>query len=148
MEERLVTSRDITGELCSGLPDIRIVVHRGKPLLAMMRIATKASGGRANLHQGAVGIGVDIETGETLSAVQDGKACATHPDHGKNVVGIRVPSWRDLVSIAKKAAQVSGLGYTGIDLALDDKSGPKILEINARPGLDIQIANLRGLFTE
>jgi len=32
-----------------------------------------------------------------------------------------------------------------VDIVLDHKDGPKVLEINARPGLNIQIANQAGL---
>ena len=37
--------------------------------MAMLRLPTKASGGRANLHQGAIGAGVDLVTGVTHHAV-------------------------------------------------------------------------------
>jgi hypothetical protein len=40
---------------------------------------------------------------------------------------------------------MTGLGYIGCDLVLDRKLGPLILELNARPGLAIQIANGAGL---
>ncbi len=40
---------------------------------------------------------------------------------------------------------MTGLGYQGIDIVLDREQGPLILELNARPGLNIQIANRAGL---
>jgi alpha-L-glutamate ligase-like protein len=43
-----------------GVPDIRVIVYRGYPAMAMVRLPTRASDGKANLHQGAVGAGVDI----------------------------------------------------------------------------------------
>src|SRR3989344_102413 len=46
-----------------GTPDIRIIVFNKVPVMAMLRLPTKESGGRANLHQGAIGVGVDIVTG-------------------------------------------------------------------------------------
>ena len=52
-----------------GIPDVRIIVYKGYPAMAMTRLATKESAGRANLHQGAVGVGLDIKTGKTLQAV-------------------------------------------------------------------------------
>src|SRR5690606_15402177 len=51
-----------------GVPDIRIVVFKGYPIMAMLRLATRASDGKANLHQGAVGVGLDIATGRCLNA--------------------------------------------------------------------------------
>jgi glutathione synthase/RimK-type ligase-like ATP-grasp enzyme len=37
------------------------------------------------------------------------------------------------------------LGYLGADIVLTPDHGPILLELNARPGLGIQIANLDGL---
>ncbi len=45
-----------------GVPDVRIIVFKGYPVMAMMRLSTSASDGKANLHQGAVGVGIDIAT--------------------------------------------------------------------------------------
>ncbi|MCA1480890.1 sugar-transfer associated ATP-grasp domain-containing protein, partial [Bradyrhizobium sp. NBAIM08] len=50
-----------------------------------------------------------------------------------------------LLLIAARASEMSGLGYVGVDLVLDKFLGPLILELNARPGLAIQIANGNGL---
>jgi hypothetical protein len=44
------------------------------------------------------------------------------------------------------AAQIaSGLGYLGVDIVLHPEKGPQVLEINAEPGLTIQLANMAGL---
>ncbi|HBZ98517.1 MAG TPA: alpha-L-glutamate ligase-like protein, partial [Pseudomonas sp.] len=40
------------------VPDIRIIVLMGYPIMAMLRLPTRQSGGKANLHQGAIGVGV------------------------------------------------------------------------------------------
>ena len=128
-----------------GVPDVRVIAFRGVPVMAMVRCATHASDGKANLHQGAVGVGIDIETGRTLNAVLEGKCCTQHPDTGRNLIGIAYPNWEDIRDVAVRAAKISGLGYTGVDVVMDDRMGPAILEINARPGLDIQIANGAGL---
>jgi hypothetical protein len=40
---------------------------------------------------------------------------------------------------------MTGLGYMGTDMVLDKEEGPMVLELNARPGLAIQIANGAGL---
>ncbi|MDX5335526.1 MAG: alpha-L-glutamate ligase-like protein, partial [Marinobacter sp.] len=39
----------------------------------------------------------------------------------------------------------TGLGYMGVDLVVDAYKGPLLLELNARPGLAIQMANGEGL---
>jgi len=38
--------------------------------MAMLRLPTKESGGKANLQQGAIGLGIDMASGVTTSAVQ------------------------------------------------------------------------------
>ena len=43
-----------------GVPDIRVIVFLGVPVMSMVRLPTRMSGGKANLHQGAIGAGIDI----------------------------------------------------------------------------------------
>ena len=47
--------------------------------------------------------------------------------------------------MASRCHELSGLGYIGVDFVLDRDHGPMILELNARPGLAIQMANGNGL---
>ncbi len=128
-----------------GVPDIRLIVFKGYPVMAMLRLATHASDGKANLHQGAVGVGLDICTGNAVSAVQHNELINTHPDTGKELGTISIQNWRALMTLASRCYEVSGLGYLGVDLVLDKARGPLVLELNARPGLAIQIANQRGM---
>jgi len=128
-----------------GVPDVRIIVFLGVPVMAMVRLPTRLSGGKANLHQGAVGTGVDMATGETLSAVWRDELVAEHPDTGNRVSGVRIPKWDTLLELGARSYELTGLGYQGIDIVLDRDKGPLILELNARPGLAIQIANQSGL---
>lgn len=128
-----------------GVPDVRLIVHKGYPIMAMMRLATKESGGRANLHQGAVGVGLDVKTGCALTAVQHNKPILRHPDTGADLTQLCVPFWKEHLLIAAKAYEMTGLGYLGADIVLDKNKGPMMLELNARPGLSIQIANGIGL---
>jgi alpha-L-glutamate ligase-like protein len=128
-----------------GIPDIRIILYRNEPAMAMLRLPTKASNGRANLHQGGIGTGVDLATGLTQHAVLRNRVCELHPDTGVPVVGMRVPYWRDVLAMSKRAAAAVGLGYLGVDIIVDALQGPMLLEANARPGLAIQIANGQGL---
>jgi hypothetical protein len=55
--------------------------------------------------------------------------------------GIRIPFWEEILLLAVRSAQAIGLNYAGVDIAIDREDGPMVLEINARPGLDIQFAN-------
>ncbi len=128
-----------------GVPDVRLIVYKGYPAMAMTRLSTKASGGRANLHQGAVGVGLDIQTGKSLKAVMYNKPIFLHPDTQADLSKIEVPMWKEHLLIGAKAFEMTGLGYLGADIVLDANRGPMMLELNARPGLAIQIANGIGL---
>ncbi len=128
-----------------GVPDIRVIVYRGVPLMAMMRCATHASDGKANLHQGAVGVGLDITTGQSVCAVQNGSLVSAHPDTGAHFSELKVPHWPRILELAASCNELTGLGYIGADIVLDRNAGPMLLELNARPGLSIQVANQFGL---
>jgi len=128
--ENLIKFDDVAfnGFSYEGVPDIRVIVFKGYPVMAMMRCSTSASDGKANLHQGAVGVGLDIATGRAVRAVQFDHPVTHHPD-----------------TLASSAWEMTGLGYMGTDMVLDKEAGPMVLELNARPGLAIQIANGAGL---
>jgi alpha-L-glutamate ligase-like protein len=128
-----------------GAPDIRVVLFHGYPVLVMMRASTRESDGRSNLHQGALGIGVDLVTGTTIHAVHHGRAVDKHPDLKVPVVGVKVPEWDRILEIAATCHEMTGLGYLGVDLMIDEQFGPLMIEVNARPGLAIQLANGVGL---
>jgi alpha-L-glutamate ligase-like protein len=128
-----------------GVPDVRVIVFLGVPVMAMVRLPTRRSGGRANLHQGALGAGVDMATGKTLTAVLRTGIVDVHPDTGVPIPGIQIPHWQTMLEIATRSYELTGLGYQGVDIVLDGKLGPMVLELNARPGLAIQMANRSGL---
>jgi alpha-L-glutamate ligase-like protein len=128
-----------------GVPDVRIIVFLGYPVMAMIRLPTRMSDGKANLHQGAIGVGIDIPTGLTRRGVWGNEPVKEHPDTEHTIVGLAIPRWDELLLIAAKAYELSGLGYVGVDIVLDKDRGPLILELNARPGLAIQMANGNGL---
>ncbi|MFC1638482.1 sugar-transfer associated ATP-grasp domain-containing protein, partial [Patescibacteria group bacterium] len=129
-----------------GIPDIRVIVYNKVPVMAMLRLATKESGGKANLQQGAVGVGIDLATGVTTTAIQ-GKSKTIEYVPGSRLLlsGIRIPYWRRILELAVKSQEVSGLGFLGADITIDKENGPVFLELNARPGLSIQVANMTGL---
>lgn len=144
--ENLIQFDDVfDGFSYEGVPDIRVIVFKGYPVMAMMRLSTAASDGKANLHQGAVGVGIDLATGHALRAVQFNLPIEHHPDTGKDLFSLKVPEWQKLLTLAASAWEMTGLGYLGTDMVLDKQEGPMVLELNARPGLAIQIANGCGL---
>lgn len=128
-----------------GTPDIRVVVFNRVPVMAMLRLPTKDSGGRANLHQGAIGVGIDISTGITTKAVWYGHQIKFKPDTKRKLHGIRIPSWTKVMEIAVKCSEATRLGFLGVDIVLHPDKGPMVLELNAQPGFQIQLANDAGL---
>ncbi len=130
-----------------GIPDIRIIVFMGYPVMSMVRLPTRMSDGKANLHQGAIGVGIDISTGGTSTGSWGNDIVSEHPDTGFSIAGLKIPNWETILLLASRCYDVTGLGYLGVDIVLDKDRGPLILELNARPGLNIQIANATGLGT-
>ena len=130
-----------------GVPDIRVIVYKGYPVMAMSRLPTRRSHGKANLHQGAIGVGIDLATGITVGGVSGNSPVNIHPDTGQEIQGFRIPHWEKILMMSSQCYEAVNLGYLGVDIVLDRDHGPLILELNARPGLNIQIANRRGLKT-
>lgn len=128
-----------------GVPDIRTVVFRGIPVAAMLRLPTRASDGKANLHQGAVGVGIDLLTGTTMRGVMHSAPITQHPDTLHQLADFQIPEWPKVLHLAAQCYDLARLGYLGVDVVLDRNRGPLMLELNARPGLAIQLANGRGL---
>ncbi len=128
-----------------GVPDIRVLVYRGVPAMAMLRLPTRESDGRANLHQGAVGVGINMTDGYTVSAVSHNRKVTEHPDFGTSLINLKIPHWQNILLQAARCQELAPLGYLGVDIVLDETLGAMMLELNARPGLAIQIANGCGL---
>ena len=145
-EERLQLLKLFKPYAYKGIPDVRIIVYNKVPVMAMLRLPTRESQGKANLQQGAIGVGIDLASGITTTAVQGkNKIIEYVPGTRLLLSGIKMPYWNDILKLAVKAQEVSGLGFLGADVAIDKERGPVFLELNARPGLSIQIANLAGL---
>ncbi len=144
IESRIVQHSDIDMLSPFGLADVRLILCRHEPVLAMIRLATKASNGTANLHQGAIGVGVNIHTGITQHASFKGEAVQVHPDSEAPLVNVKIPYWVDILQTGEKVARSVPLKYIGVDIAVSE-SGPRLLEINARPGIEIQNANQQGM---
>ena len=146
--ERCIDFSDIYSRFSyQGVPDVRLIVFRGYPVMAMIRLATRESDGRANLHQGAVGVGLSIRDGSPLFAARHNREITRHPDTGAPFSELRVADWDRHLELAARCTEMTPLGYFGADIATDRRRGPLLLELNARPGLAIQIANGQGLLS-
>lgn len=146
VEERIKIARSFRKYAYRGTPDIRVIVFNKVPVMAMLRLPTKESEGKANLHQGAIGVGIDLATGITTHGVYKGKFLKYIPGTKRKMNGLKLPFWNTILTLAVKAQEaVPELGYVGVDIVYDRSHGPMILELNARPGLEIQNANLSPL---
>ncbi len=144
IERRVVVDPVFSQVSYEGVPDIRIITLLGYPAMAMLRLPTRQSEGRANLHQGAIGVGIDISSGITLRGVYHNDIIDCHPDTMNSISKIQIPYWDEILKIAASCYELTGLGYLGVDIVIDKEQGPLMLELNARPGLNIQIANCEG----
>jgi len=145
VEERLVLSKSLRELMTTGLLDIRVVVYKGFPVMAMTRLPTKRSGGKANIHQGAIGAGISISEGRIISASYLRRNIKTHPTSGKGLIGFKVNMWEDILEISSESGSCMGMGFVGVDLTVAEGRGVVVLEVNKRPGLEIQNANKAGL---
>lgn len=145
-EERLKLSKILKPYTYKGIPDIRVIIFNRVPVMAMLRLPTIESGGKANLQQGAIGVGIDMANGTTTTAIiGKGRRIEYVPGTRLLLSGIKIPRWKDILTMAITAQDATGLGFLGADVAIDRDLGPVILELNARPGLSIQLANMAGL---
>ncbi len=128
-----------------GLPDLRVICLHDEPLMAMVRLPTIESDGKANLHQRAIGAGVSLETGRITRALVKGEPITHHPDTGANLIGFEIPGWDRVLELSSKCGPAVGLGYSGSDIVLDVNEGPLVIEVNAHPGIEIQNINQLGL---
>jgi alpha-L-glutamate ligase-like protein len=144
-EERIKLLKLFKPYAYRGIPDIRIIVYNSVPVMAELRLPTKESGGKANLHLGGIGVGIDMGTGVTTTAIQHDRLIEYIPGTRLPLRGIQIPEWKEILRLAIMAQQITRIGFLGIDIAIDREKGPVILELNTRPGLSIQIANLSPL---
>lgn len=143
-EQILIAPEPFASIAYKGLPDIRVIVHNLIPVMAMLRLPTEKSDGKANVHLGGIAAGIDISKGEITYTTQYGKRISEVPGYG-DITGLKIPHWEKILLIASRVQQISNLGFAAIDISLDKTSGPVLLEINARAGLSVQIANMAPL---
>jgi len=155
IEERIKVHPVLKPYTYKGIPDIRVIVFKRVPVMAMLRLPTKRSKGTANLHAGAVAVGIDMRFGVTTKAIvlkevdllgDQYDSPTHHPDaEYLTLSGLQIPYWNKVLELAVNSQVASKLGYVGADIAIDRDRGPLVLEINAHPGLGIQVANGFGL---
>lgn len=146
VEERIPIHPKLLKYSYKGTPDIRVIIFNQVPIMALLRLPTKESEGRANQSQGAIGVGIDMATGiTTYAAAHKNQLIKYLPGTKKKLNGIKIPMWNTLLKTAVEASNAAGLIYSGVDMFIHKEKGPMVVELNAYPGLSIQVANKAGL---
>lgn len=146
VEEMIPSHPTLAKYAYKGTPDIRVIVFNSVPVMAMTRIPTQESQGRANLDKGALGLGIDMATGATTYGLYGKSDRITHfPNSKKKINGILIPQWTKVLETAVQASNAAGYMFMGADLFIHPEKGPMIVELNGFPGLSIQLANRAGL---
>lgn len=138
IEERIHCSGQLQFKGSVGLPDVRMFVYNYDCVLAMLRYPTWESDGKANLSQGALGMALDMETGE-ITKVYSKKRREFYPVETLGIPkGYCIPKWKGFRWISHHVARLLGLRFSGVDLTMDERNNIKVLEVNGYPGLEIQ----------
>jgi alpha-L-glutamate ligase-like protein len=152
VEERIRVHPAFKKVSWKGTPDIGVLVFNKIPVMAYLRLPTKESGGRANMFQGAIACGIDIATGITTNAIKWTKPVKFFPGTRRKLTGIKIPEWDKVMKLAIECQEaIPRLGFMRADIVLQPsiknpgKTFSKVLELNAQPGLKIQLANKAGL---
>lgn len=146
IEERIKSHKVFKPYTFKGAPDVRIIVYNKIPIMSYVRIPTKASNGKANLDLGAIGAGIDMAVGKTTNAIiGKSQGIESVPETNIPLSGLKIPYWDRILRYAIESSKSTGLGYGAVDFLIDREKGPVVVELNARPGLSIQIANDDGL---
>ncbi len=128
------------------LPDLRIILFNMVPVMAMFRIPTKESRWKANLHAWACWVWVDIATGKLTYISYKWKNVKSVPWIW-DVRWIELPNWDKVLNLAVKVQEITKIWFLGCDIVLDKEDWPLLLEMNIRPWLAVQLANLSPLET-
>lgn len=92
-------------------------------------------------------MGLDIVTGKITSLYYNEQSYTNEfPSEWKHFKGKKIPYWQEIIQYSANAQYFVNIGYLGMDWVVTNR-GPKILEINARAGLEIQNITGKSLLT-
>ena len=138
IEEKLKPSETFQDFCKYWLADIRVITFNLVPVAAMVRMPTPDSGGKANLAQWALGLGVDLSSWEIKTLFFKWELFVDKfPSDYAHLKGKKIPYWDDVLLFSSKIQYFVNLGYLALDWVITP-NGPKLLEMNARAGLEIQ----------
>ncbi len=144
IEKKIEIAKEVQILGTFGLPDIRIICFNMVPVIAMLRVPTKESDWKANVHGWACAAWIDIWTWKLTYITQHSKIVKSVPGIW-DIRWLVIPEWDKMLEIAVSVQKETNIGYLGCDIVMDDRDGPLLLEMNIRPGLEVQIANMARL---
>lgn len=138
IEEKLVAG-ELFSDFCEfGLADIRIIVFNLVPVATMIRVPTQQSNGKANLAQWWLGFGIEVGSGKITSLLWKNKIYKNRfPKKFAHFYNKKIPYRNDILFLSSKVQYFVNIGYLALDRVITNE-GPKLLEINARAGLEVQ----------
>ena len=123
------------------LADIRVIVFNLIPVAAMVRMPTPWSWGKANLAQWGVWLGIEVGSWKIKSMYYKRKIYTKDfPWDFAKFWRKKIPFWDDILLYSSKIQYFVNIWYLALDWVITDE-GPKLLEINARAGLEVQNAS-------
>lgn len=140
IEEMLVPWDGFEAFCEHGLADIRVIVYNFVPVAAMLRVPTEASAGKANLDRGWVWLGVEVGSWKVQSMYLKGKVYKeSFPESYVQFLWKKLSYREDILQRSTQIQYYVNLWYLALDRVITE-TWPKLLEINARAGLKIQLA--------
>lgn len=159
IQELLTPHPEVEALVGRRLSSLRVIVLRIKDRPHIFRVVWKLPTGRNmsdNFMHGELGnliANVNPQDGVVTNIVGkvDGRVSETntHPDTGRDLSGISVPLWPEVVKYCEHASDLfSGLSMQHWDIAICTE-GPVALELNVEGSLDLhQLAAQKGVYTE
>ena len=138
VEEKLIAG-ELFKDFCEyGLADIRVIVFNLVPVATMIRVPTKQSGGKANLAQWWLWFGIEVGSGKITSLLWKNKIRKMKfPKKFAHLQNKKIPYRNDILFLSSKVQYFVNLWYLALDRVITNE-WPKLLEINARAGLEVQ----------
>ncbi len=141
IEEKLKPWKNFKRYCRHGLADIRVIVFNLIPVAAMIRVPTLESWGKANIARGGIGFGIEVGSWKIKSMYYKKQIFTnSFPGEYEENYDKKITFWDEVLLYSSKIQYFVNLGYLALDWVITD-DGPKLLEINSRAGLDVQLAS-------
>lgn len=152
VEEKIVQHDVLRALHPSSVNTVRVSTVRNQDGVQIMTAVLRI--GRHGMHYdnyttGGIVSAIDIASGivKVPAVSKQNESFVFHPETGSQIVGIGIPFWQDVISLAKQLGEVvPQVRYTGWDIAITP-TGPVLIEGNYQGNFHIQQhSDRRGVF--